>query len=146
MIIHNCLTTLDLTKRQSRLLRVLSTCMLNTDRCGARTSPLGSLLQCFTTFLVKKCFLISSLSLLWCSFEAFPHVLSLDPREKGSACPSLGAVKSNEVTPHRSHLPALSPALFLFSRCSSQMSQGCPQVDYFQTWNIWIQNPSTARQ
>ncbi|KAK4823085.1 hypothetical protein QYF61_025707 [Mycteria americana] len=66
----------------------LSKCLLNTDGLGASTTSLGSLLQCLTTLLVKKCFLTSSLNLPWHSFEPFPHVLSLDTREKRSAPPS----------------------------------------------------------
>ena len=67
------------------LLRALSKYLLNTDGLGASTTSLGSLLQCLTTRLVKKCFLMSSLNLSWCSFESFPCVLSLDTREKWSA-------------------------------------------------------------
>ena len=53
------------------------------------TSP-GSLLQCLTTLSKKnkKCLLMSSLNLPWCSFELFPRILSLDPRKQSSASPS----------------------------------------------------------
>ena len=67
---------------------MLSKCLLNADRVGASTTSLGSLSQCLTTPSVKKCFLLSSLNLPWCSFESFARVLPLDPREKSSAPPS----------------------------------------------------------
>lgn len=44
----------------------------DTDRPGASNTSLGSLFQSFTTLLVKKCFLLSSLILSWHSFEPFP--------------------------------------------------------------------------
>jgi len=53
---------------------------------------------------VKKCFLISCLTLLWGSFQPFPHALSLDTEEKGigtslsTSCP-WKAAESNEVAP-----------------------------------------------
>jgi len=77
-----------LTKTYSTLLRALSKCLLNTDRLGASTSSPGSLFQCLSTFSVHKCFLMSRINLPWFSFEPFPCVLSLDPREKSSAPPS----------------------------------------------------------
>ncbi|XP_052650883.1 uncharacterized protein LOC128145174 [Harpia harpyja] len=55
---------------------------------GASTTSPGNLFQCLTTLSVKKCFLMSSLNLPWRSFEPFPRILSLDPREKSSAPPS----------------------------------------------------------
>ena len=67
------------------MLRALSKCLLNTDRLRASTTSLGSLSQGLTTLSLKKCFLTSSLNLSWCSFEPFPHVLSLDTREKRSS-------------------------------------------------------------
>jgi len=70
------------------LLRALSKCLLNTERVGASTASLGSLFQCLSTLLVRKCFLRPSLNLPWRSFEPFPCVLSLDTREKTSAHPS----------------------------------------------------------
>jgi len=70
------------------LLRALSKYLLNTDGLGASTTSLESLFQCLTNLSVKKCFLMSSLNLLWHSFEPFPRVLSLDHREKTSAPPS----------------------------------------------------------
>jgi len=48
----------------------------------------GKPVHCLMIFLVKKCFLMSSLILSWSSFEPFPCVLLLGPREKTSACPS----------------------------------------------------------
>lgn len=51
-------------------------------QAGVSTVPLGSLLQCFTMLLVKKYFLVSSLNFLWCSFEPFLYILSLDTRGK----------------------------------------------------------------
>ncbi|KAK4829643.1 hypothetical protein QYF61_005936 [Mycteria americana] len=69
------------------LLRALSKRLLNTDRLGASTTSPGSLFQGLTTLSVKKCFLMSSLNLPWCSFEPFPDILSLDLREKSSASP-----------------------------------------------------------
>ena len=41
-----------------------------------------------TTLSVKKCFLMSSLNLPWCSFEPLPRIRSLEHREKSSAPPS----------------------------------------------------------
>jgi len=67
------------------MLRALSKCLSNTDSLGASTTSLGSLFQCLTTLSVKKCLLMSSLNLPCNSFEPFPHVLSLDTREKRSA-------------------------------------------------------------
>jgi len=49
---------------QTRLLRALSNLALNVSRDGASTASLGNLFQCFTTLIVKKFFLISSLSSL----------------------------------------------------------------------------------
>ena len=60
------------------LLQTLSKCLLNTDRLGESTASLGSLFQCLTTLLVKKCFLTSSLNLPWRSFEPFPR-FALNP-------------------------------------------------------------------
>lgn len=53
----------------------------------ALTTSLEILFQNLTNLLVKKCFPMSSLNLLWCSFEPFPCVPSLDSREKRSAPP-----------------------------------------------------------
>lgn len=50
----------------------MSRCLLNTDRVGALTTPLGVLWQGLTTFLVKKGFLIFSLNSPWCSFGTIP--------------------------------------------------------------------------
>jgi len=101
------------------LLRALSKCLLNADRLETSTASLGSLFQCLTTLLVKKCFLMSSLNLSWCSFEPFPCVLSLDPRGKSSA--------------PRSPLPLLrklqramrSPLSLLFSRLDKPKDLSC---------------------
>ena len=71
------------------LLRALSKCLFNTDRFGASTTSPGSLFRGLTILWVKKCFLMSSLNLPWCSFELFPGILSLDPMEKSSAPPYL---------------------------------------------------------
>jgi len=59
-----------------------------TDSLEKLTISLGSLFQCLTTLLVKKCFLMSSLNIPWHSFEQFPCVLPLDIREKRSVPPS----------------------------------------------------------
>ena len=50
---------------------------LNTFRDGDSTTSLGSLFQCLTTLLEKKCFLISSLKLPWCNSWPFLLVLML---------------------------------------------------------------------
>jgi len=70
------------------LLRALSKCPLNADRLGASTTSPGSLCQCLATLSVKKRCLMSSLNLPRCSFEPFPRIPSLDPREKSSPPPS----------------------------------------------------------
>lgn len=52
----NCLTISGLTKSYSILLRALSKCLLDTDKHGASTTSLRSLLQYLTTLMVNKCF------------------------------------------------------------------------------------------
>jgi len=61
---------------QTRLLRALSNLTLNVSRDGALTTSLSNLFQCFTTFMVKNVFLVSSLSLPSFSLKALPLVLS----------------------------------------------------------------------
>lgn len=48
----------------------------------------GSLVQCLNMLSVKKCLLMPSLNLPWCSIEPFLCLLSLDPKEKRSTPPS----------------------------------------------------------
>lgn len=60
----------------SRLLRSLSKSFLNWQVWGLKHLS-RSLLQCFTTLLVKKCFFMPSLSISWHSFELFLGVLCL---------------------------------------------------------------------
>lgn len=59
---------------QTRPLSVMSSCFFNIS--------LGSPLQCSTTLSVKKFFLMSNLSIPWCSLRLCPLTLSLDVREK----------------------------------------------------------------
>lgn len=60
------------------LLRALAKCLLNSDRLERLTI----LFHGWNRFLVKKCFLVSSLNLPWCSFEPFPLTPLLDSRDK----------------------------------------------------------------
>lgn len=52
------------------------------DKLKAVTTSSGSLLQCLIALSVKKCFLMSSLTLPWHSFLSFPCIPSLGSREK----------------------------------------------------------------
>jgi len=92
------------------MLRALSKCILNTGRHATTTTSLGTLFQCLISLLVKKRFLMSSLNLLGCSFEAFLRILSLDTREKRS--PPQEAVESNELTPQPPFVPTRQAKLF----------------------------------
>jgi len=62
---------------QARLLRAPSNLAFHTSREQAATASLGNLLQCFTTLMVKKFFLIPNLNLPSFSLESLPLVLSL---------------------------------------------------------------------
>jgi len=98
---------------QTRLPRAPSNRALNTARQGAATASLGSLGQCFTTFMVKNFFLISNLNLPSFSLEPFPLVLSLYTLRKAPLHPScrpLQALKGcYKVTPESSLLQAEQP-------------------------------------
>ncbi|KAK4810366.1 hypothetical protein QYF61_019285 [Mycteria americana] len=59
-----------------RLLGALSSLSLNVSRDGAPTTSRGNLFQCFTTLIVKKFFLISTLNLPSFSLKPLPLVLS----------------------------------------------------------------------
>ena len=116
------------------LLRALSKCLLSTDRHEAPATSLGSLFQYLTTLTVKKFFLLSSLSLPWCSFVLFPSCYWFPGAEPAhpSATPPHGAAGSYEITswpspgnviqvplasPYRTCLPSLSQALLPSSVC-----------------------------
>ena len=89
MIIQShCLTTSELTKSQSTLLRASSKCLLTTDGLGAPTTSLGTLFQGLTTLSVKKHFLTSSLNP---PSAALSHYSSSDP------VPSPGTHQRSEV-------------------------------------------------
>lgn len=60
-----------------------------TVRLAAPATSLGSLLRSLTTLMVKKFYFISSLTLPWCSFVLFFHILPLVPREQRPAPPSV---------------------------------------------------------
>ena len=62
---------------QIRLLGVPSNLTWNVCRDGASTTSLGNLCQGFTTLIVKKLFLISSLNLPFFILKPLPLVLSL---------------------------------------------------------------------
>ena len=100
-----CLTTLRLTKRESTTLRALSRCLLNIDRHGAPITSQGSLLQCFTTLMVKRFFLMCSL-LQFCAIPILPSV----PRSRAWHLPLL-ALPSNLQAAVRSPLGLLFPIL-----------------------------------
>lgn len=78
----NCQTNSGLTKLK-HVLRAMSKHLWSTDRLGALTTSLGCLFQC-----LNKCFPVLSLNLPWSNFEPFPHIPSLDARQKSSAPPS----------------------------------------------------------
>ncbi|KAK4827897.1 hypothetical protein QYF61_022320 [Mycteria americana] len=89
---------------QSRLLRAPSNLTLKVSRDGASTTSLGNLCQCFTTFIIKNFFLISSLNLPSFTLKPLPLVLSqqaLPKRLKGC----------NKVSPGASLLQAEQPQL-----------------------------------
>lgn len=69
------------------LLRAFSKSLLNTDRPGALSIPLGSQFQCLTTLSVRKSFFMSSLNLS-CTALNHSHMSTLYSREKASASPS----------------------------------------------------------
>lgn len=85
---NHVIQLLDQSRADQKLQHVvkpLSKCLLDTDRPGALTMSLGSLFQCITTLSLKKHFLTTNLNVPWHTFEPFPHILSLDTREKRSA-------------------------------------------------------------
>ena len=98
--------------------------LLAADRPGASTTSLGSLFQCLTTLSVKKCFLMSSVNLLWHSFEPFPCGLSLDTRKKNSAPPSPRPLLRMLWRAMR------SPLSLLFSRLNNPKVLSCSSQDF----------------
>ncbi|KAK4815356.1 hypothetical protein QYF61_001344 [Mycteria americana] len=86
------------------ILRAPSSLTLNVSRDGAPTTSLGNLCQCFTTVIVKKFFLISSLNLPSLSLKPLPLVLSQQALLK--------ILKGhNKVSPKPSLLQAKPPQL-----------------------------------
>lgn len=69
-------------------MRMLSKCLLNTDRHGTSPASLGGLFQCLTTLIANNFLLTSSLNLPWPSFVLFLHFLSSVIGEQGVASPS----------------------------------------------------------
>lgn len=77
------------------LLKALSHCVLNTDRCRAPTTCLGSLCQCLTTVMAQKCFPMPTPTLSCCSSVPFlschwcpgaeSHTSLLFPAQGGAA-------------------------------------------------------------
>lgn len=79
--------------------------------------------------LVRRGFLMSNLNLLWCIFEAFPCVLSLDAKEKRLApSPPQEAAESSEVSPSLLQLRQSWSLQPLFPACVFQPCHqlGCP--------------------
>ena len=64
-------------------LSAVSALSLTTSRDSNPTASLGSLFQCVTTLLEKKCFLTPSLAVPWYNLRPFPPVLSLLPVSRG---------------------------------------------------------------
>lgn len=116
---------------QSMLLKALSKHLLHTGSSGSLITFLE--VCCSVWPSSQKCSPVSSLSLLWCSFELFLWTLSVDTREKGSAPPS--------------PLPLLQramgwPLILLFSKlekhkvltCSSQDIPSSPFTGFLILW------------
>lgn len=78
------LCTEQLQESHAMCLRVLSKQLLKSGGSEAMTTSLRTLFQCLSTLWVKV-FLMSNLSLLWCTFMPFPHILSSVTRKKISA-------------------------------------------------------------
>lgn len=75
-------------KDQTIYPRILSKQFLNYIRLGAMTTSLGSLFWCLATLSVKNFFLISNLTLPWCSFTSFiTSILLLSAEKQSSALP-----------------------------------------------------------
>ncbi|KAK4824589.1 hypothetical protein QYF61_016834 [Mycteria americana] len=111
-------------------LSTTSTCLLNTPRDGDSTTSLGSLVQCLTTLLVNKLFLISNLNLPWCNLRPFPLALLLV------------VVESNKVFPQPLFLQAEQPQfpqLPLIRLVLQTLHQlCCPSLDTLQHLNVFL--------
>lgn len=111
----------------------LSKILLNTDRFQTSITSLGNLFKWWTTFSVKKCFVLSSLKLPCHSSQAFPHLLPLDTRQKRShIClhfPSAESWDSNGSVPQpdwRNQKPLAAPhriCLWALPRCTEGPSK-----------------------
>lgn len=133
----------------------------------SKNTSLRILFQCLNTYLVKKCFLMSSRSLSWHSSAPFPHIGSLGARDKRSGhhyFPFSGSCKRSPLsllssnpaslepsaTAHRICLPVLSTALFsldtfedlhiLLPLWSPKL---CPALEgrLHQHWILWYHPP-----
>lgn len=84
-------------------------------------------------------------NLTWCSFEPFPHILSLDPRKKTSAPPSpppQKAMENSEVTCHLHFLqtkPVQSPHPLFTGHSFQPFHQlYCPSLDTSEDLHIFL--------
>lgn len=135
--------TSGLTRSWSTLMRTLYKCLLNTHRCRASTTSLGSLFQCLTILTVNKCFLLPSLTLPWHSSGLFPsgHRFQEQSSAPSPASTPQGAAESSEIAswppPGQSRC---SQPLFTSSGGALQTCHQlcCPLSDAFKYINMII--------
>jgi len=120
---------------------------LNTSRDGDSTTSLGSLLQCLTTLLVKRFFVISSLNLSGGLLEAISsrpiiHCLGEETNTCLTTTSFQVVVESNKVSPQPPFFQTKKtqfPQLLLTGLVLYTFHQlHCPSLDMLQHLNVFL--------